>query len=79
MYGLFTYIKSKMATFKGKWLGKYSLYMEHLGNIFMTTMETNEQWPKPSLFRVYRGLYKLPSYIGIIMNHYNDPYQPTMI
>ena len=26
MYGLFIYIRWKMATFKGKWLGKYSLH-----------------------------------------------------
>ena len=30
MYGLFTYIMWKMATLKGKWLGKYFRPMEHL-------------------------------------------------
>ena len=30
------------------------------------------------LFRVYRG-WKLPSYVGIVMNHYKDPHEPTSI
>ena len=33
---------------------------------------------KSWLFAVYRGLY-LPSYVGIIVNHYKDPYQTTRI
>ena len=37
---------------------------------------TERPWPKPWLFRAYRRLYKLPSYIGIIRSHYKDPYQP---
>jgi len=34
MDGLFTYIRQQMATFKGKWLGKYSHPMEHVGKEF---------------------------------------------
>ena len=33
---------------------------------------------KPKLFRVYRDEIQ-PSYIGIIINHYKDPYKPTSI
>ncbi len=39
-----------------------------------------EQWPKkPWLWTLYIGDEKLPSYIGIILSHYKDPYQPTSI
>ena len=34
---------------------------------------TNEE-KGPWLVGLYRGLYILPSYIGIIINHYKDPY-----
>ena len=33
----------------------------------------------PWLFRVFLGDQKLPSYMGIIINHYKDPYKPTSI
>ena len=37
MHGLFPYSRWKKATSKGKWLGKYSSPMEHLGyNYFYT-------------------------------------------
>ena len=38
-----------------------------------------EQCSKPRLVGLYKGLYILPSYIGIIINQYKDPHQPTSI
>ncbi len=35
---------------------------------------SDEQWTKPWLFTVYRGWHFLPSYIGIIIHHYKNPY-----
>ena len=34
--------------------------------------------PKPWLFAVYRAMI-IPSYIGIMINHHKDPYEPTSI
>ena len=50
--------------------GKEGEKMEHVSN-------EKKTW----LFRVYRGLYMviLPSYVWIIINHYEDPYYPTSI
>ena len=41
--------------------------------------ETDEQCEKIQLFRLYIGDNKLPSHVGIIINHYKDPYWPTSI
>ena len=46
------------------------LALPHFSNVVATT-KTNEPPKKPWLFRVYRGII-LPSYIGIIINHYKD-------
>ena len=40
-----------------------------------------EQWPKPSLFRVYTGWNTSQLYIyrDYLISHYKEPYQPTSI
>ena len=45
----------------------------------LTRKKSRDQ--NPRLFVVYRGLYYLviKGYIGIIMNHYKDAYEPTSI
>ena len=57
MYLLFTYMRWKMATFKGTWLGKYSLhgsynylYIYHI--IFSTTEAYTFSRPKSALVKV---------------------------
>ena len=47
--------------------------------VSVQTWSTLEQWKKPWLVMLYRGLRILPNYMGIIINHYKDPYQPTRI
>ena len=44
-------------------LGPFFLFKSH---------RSNEQ--KPWLFRVFVGDDILPSYVGILLTHYNDPY-----
>ena len=41
--------------------------------VFSSSMSL-EQWRKAWLFRVYRGLYYPVIYVGIIRDHYKDPY-----
>ncbi len=38
----------------------------------------NEQWKNPGCL-VFIGDDKLPSFVGIVANHYKDPYYPTRI
>ena len=38
-----------------------------------------EQWPRDPGYYLYIGDEILPVYIGIIIGHYKDPYQPTSI
>ncbi len=48
---------------------------------FLSDTMTDEQWKKglPWLVGLFLGDEKLPSYIGIIINHYKDPYSTTSI
>ena len=63
MYGLFTYIRRNMATFKGKWLGKYSRHMEHLGNkdpkknLLLLTLLGNQSCSNPRSWYWMRGTF----------------------
>ena len=62
------------------WLGNDRVMWDHHRHHDFLSKSTSWAMKKNTwLFRVYIGNAILPSYVGIIVNHYKDPYKPTRI